>query len=98
MELPVADPVVDLELRRSIWQLYGEWAAEAEQVYARARSLEPSGIRLETVERLDDAIGRVSARLSLRPEQVANAKEQVRQGQTVLAKELTDELHARLRT
>jgi hypothetical protein len=91
----VHDPAVDLKLSRSIWQLYKDWAADAEQVLGRARSL--MGVHVEGAERLDDAIGRILARVSVAPEQIAKAKQQVREGQFIPAKELRDELNARLR-
>jgi hypothetical protein len=46
---------------------------------------------------LEDAYGRVSARLKLTPEMIARATEQVRQGQAIPIKELRDELRARVR-
>src|SRR5690348_3785350 len=64
------------------------------QILDRAASL--GARRLARVDELQDALGRTRARLTVTPEQIAGAKEQVRQGRIVPAKELRDELHARL--
>ena len=90
------EPAVDLEARRSVWRMFAAWADEAEQVLARARSVVRTGAPVAGVADLEDAVGRVRARLTVRPEQIARAREQERQGQFVPAKELRDELHARL--
>ena len=90
-------PVADLAARRSVWDMLAAWADDAEQVLVRAKSVARSGAPVPGTDQLDDAIGRVRARLTVTPEQIVIAKEQVRQGQFVPAKELRDELHARLR-
>jgi hypothetical protein len=86
-----------LEVTRSLYSMYEKWAADAEQVLARTRELATQGWAVASAESLEDAYGRVKARLKLTPEMVARAMEQVRQGQTVPAKELRDELRARIR-
>lgn len=93
----LSEPAQELERDRAVWRLYAEWADDAEQVLSRARARAAAGAPILGLDRLDDAIGRVRARLSVTPEQLASAREQVRQGQFVPAKELRDELHARLR-
>lgn len=91
------DPAAKLDLLRSIWHLYQQWANDAKQVLVRARSLSRSGPLVEGLDQLENALGRVLARLSLTPEQVANGMTQARRGQITPAGELRDELHARLR-
>jgi hypothetical protein len=86
-----------LEVLRSIFQLYAEWADEAESVLARVRGLDSKHVRFDDVTRLDHAIGTVRARLTVSPDRIVKSKEQARQRQFVPAKELRDELHARLR-
>src|SRR6185437_372743 len=93
----VKDPKLELALRQTIWQLYKEWAGSAEELYQRVQSLRHRGITIEGIDHLNDEIGRIQARLTLKPEQIAKARQQVRDGQTVPAKELRDELNARLR-
>jgi hypothetical protein len=93
----VDDPRVELELLQSIWHLYAQWASEAVEVFQRARSLKSDETVATTTAQLNDAIGHVQARLSVKPEQIMRAKEQARQGQFIPAKELRDELNARLR-
>jgi hypothetical protein len=88
---------LDLAARRSVWEMFAAWADDAEQVLARAKSVARAGVPISGADQLDDAIGRVRARLTVTPEQVLAAKEQVRQGQFVPAKELRHELHARRR-
>jgi hypothetical protein len=90
-------PDADLAVRRSVWEMFAAWTDDAEQVLARAKSVARTGVPVSGADQLDDAIGRVRARLTVTPEQVLAAKEQVRQGQFVPAKEMRDELHARLR-
>jgi hypothetical protein len=92
---PPREPADDLEVMQTVSRLYATWANEAEQVLARVGLL--GGRRLAGVDELRDAVGRTRARLTVTPEQLARAKEQVRQGRIVPAKELRDELHARLR-
>jgi len=91
----VREPQEDLEVMRTVSRLYADWADEAAQVLDRVASL--GGRRLAGADELHDALGRTRARLTVTPEQIAKAKEQVRQGRIVPAKELRDELHARLR-
>ncbi|HXE52917.1 MAG TPA: hypothetical protein VN541_07885 [Tepidisphaeraceae bacterium] len=86
-----------LDLLRSVWNLYREWAADANQVLTRAKSLHSDPRLKGSIDRLDDAIGRVEARLSLKPEQIMAGIEQARRGQIIPAGELRRELHARLR-
>jgi hypothetical protein len=83
---------------RSVWRLYFQWADEAEQVLERADALARPDRRIAGLKELNEAFGRARARLTVTPEQIARAKEQARRGQIVPAKELRDELHARLRT
>lgn len=91
------DPAADLQVMRTVWRLYLEWSDEAERVLARVRTLRHPE-KVARVGELHDAFGRIRARLTVTPEQLARAKEQVRQGQIVPAKELRNELHARLRS
>lgn len=86
-----------LEITRSIHGLFERWAAEAEQVLTRTRKLTATGRNIPGAEMLEDAYGKVSARLKLTPEMIAQAVHQIRQGRSVPAKELRDELRSRLR-
>ena len=94
---PRSRPEQELEVRRSVWALYSVWAEEADEVLSRARALSGRGVAVDGVDRLDEAVGRVLARLSVPPEQTARAVDDTRQGRAVPAKELRDELHGRLR-
>jgi hypothetical protein len=89
-----SEPVCRPDVIRAIWQLYREWADDAEEVLSRAKSVDKS---LQGIEQLDDAIGRVLARLSVTPDQTIRGLEQAIRGEIVPAKELRDELRARLR-
>jgi len=89
------EPVCRPDVVRALWQLYRRWADDAEQVLARAKSVDKS---LQGIEQLNDAIGRVLARLSVTPDQTIRAMEQAMRGEVVPIKELRDELRARLRT
>lgn len=91
------DPAADLAVMRATWRLYLEWADEAEQVLDRVSVADSSGGAVVGVTELNLALGRTRARLTVTPEQIARSKEQARQGQFVPAKELRDELNARLR-
>lgn len=93
----VDDPSKELELRRAIFCLLDQWAHEAEEVYVRALSLRRAGMAVRRIDELNDEIGRVRARLTVRPEQLVSARQLAREGKTVAAKELRDELNARLR-
>lgn len=93
----VNDPRLELDLRQTIWQLYKEWVVAADELYQRARSLRRPGITVQGIDSLNDEIGRIQARLTVKPEQIAKARQQVRDGHIVPAKELRDELNARLR-
>ena len=96
---PIAGGVPEeLSVQTSIHALYAEWADEAEQVAARARSLHAApGTLADAVGRLEDAIGRVRARLSVGPPQLIEARKQADEGQFIPARELRDELRTRLR-
>lgn len=84
------DHASELELLRSIFQMYAEWAKEAEQVLARIQTVGSGEVPPEDVRRLDDAIGMIRARLTVAPERIVKSKEQARQGQFVPAKEMRD--------
>jgi hypothetical protein len=95
---PGRDPGHELDVRRTVWLLYAAWADEADLVLSRARSWDSAGAAVPaSADQLDQAIGRVRARLSVPPEQTARAIEDARQGRVIPAKELRDELRARLR-
>ena len=85
------EPVCRPDVVRALWQLYRQWADDAEQVLARAKSVDKS---LQDIDRLDDAVGRVRARLSISPDQTIRAMEQAIRGEGIPAKELRDELRA----
>jgi hypothetical protein len=83
------------DVARSIYELYEAWARDAEQVLARVNA--HCGTDVQQSETLADAYCRIRARLGLRPEQIARAREQVRQGLAIPAEELRNELRARHR-
>jgi hypothetical protein len=91
------DDGLEPDLLRSLWQLYAQWASDAEQVLTRVRGLNSAGQSVRDADRLEDAHGSVRARLGVTPEQVLRAREQVQRGQAIPAKELRDDLRARLR-
>lgn len=77
-------PDADLAARRSVWEMLATWADDAQQVLARAKSVARTNTApVPGTDQLDDAIGQVRARLTVTPERVLAAKEQVRQGQFV---------------
>src|SRR5437868_9549194 len=71
---------LDLDLVRSLWELYSEWVRDAEQVLDRVRPVSANGHAVHDLERLEDAYGSVRARLTVTPEHVIRGREQVRQG------------------
>jgi hypothetical protein len=91
------DPAAAMEVETSIYRLFEAWAAEAEQVLVRLRRLAAAGHPVAGAEALEDACGQAAARLRFTPERMARAMEQVRRGEFTPAKELRDELRARLR-
>jgi hypothetical protein len=88
-------PALDDERNRSMFAMYENWAADARQVLDRVRQMAASGRSIANLEDLEDAYGRVRARLGLTPEMVSQAMAQVRQGQARPLKDLRDELFAR---
>lgn len=89
------NPATATEVEKSIYRLFESWAADAEQVLLRLRWLAAAGRPVAGA--LEDAYGLAAARLRFTPERLATAMEQVRRGEFTPAKELKDELHARLR-
>jgi hypothetical protein len=86
----------ELELLRSIWRMFDRWAETAEEVLGRADQLAAVGETIPHLEQLRDDYGAVRARLSVTPEQIMHADHQAQNGETFTAKELRDELRARL--
>ena len=84
------------EVLRSVFDLYVQWAAEADQLLARAETLERSNQLHAKAEQLADACAKVHARLGVTPEKMARALEQARTGQVIPAETIRDELRARL--
>lgn len=93
---PRTDAVQELEVRRSIWRLYAGWAADADNLLSRAL-LAAAGDAVEGLERLDQAIGSVRARLSVAPERTAAAVADARHGRVISAQVLRHELRPRHR-
>jgi len=91
------DPQHHLDLLRSLWTLYAEWADDAQKILSRIRQLAASGSTVTGADELSDAHIRVRARLAVSPEKIAAAKEQVRQGKSVPIEDLRHELQTRLR-
>lgn len=87
----------ELSLLRSVWQLFDGWARDAVQVLERVRECIGRGEAVASGEALEDAYGRVRARLGVTPEQILRGLQQIRDGKGIAGKELRDELRARLR-
>ena len=86
-----------LKLESANYALHQQWALEAQELLARVQDAVRLGLRLHDSERLFDALGRTQARLMFTPEKAARAMEQAVKGPFTTAKELRNELHARLR-
>jgi hypothetical protein len=94
----VDDPQRRLELLGAVWQLFHDWANDAERVLDRVKPyLSSTDADRELVTRLSDAVGRTQARLSVSPEATARALSDAKAGRTVSLEALRDELRARLR-
>lgn len=87
---------LEAEWTRSIHELHQRWAGEADEVLSRLRPYAANHF-IAGLKALEDAYGRVRARLSVTPDQLAAARQQVAQGQGIPVQELRDELRARLR-
>ncbi len=72
---------------------YADWASDAEAVLARVASLK-DGAPIEGRTALEDAVGRTRAMLSVSLEDLDQAEEQIRNGQTVTLEEVRRELRA----
>ena len=94
---PWDDRAKALQLSRELHALHARWAETAEQVLRRVRLLPASADLSAKIEEVADALGRTRARLLHTPEKQDHAFEQARLGQTIPAKELRDDLNARLR-
>jgi hypothetical protein len=86
-----------VEIDRSIHALHSQWLAEAEEVHSRVKRFSAASGSVPRMKELEDAIGFTHARLKATPEQLIDALEQVKRGEVIPAKELRDELNARLR-
>lgn len=91
------EPEFDRQLAQSIAELYEQWARQAEQLLGRIAELTSTGACVPDAQRLADACGKIRARLSVSPLQIADANRQVREGKTIPASELRNERRARLR-
>jgi len=85
-----------VEVLQSIYKLYEDWEGEAEQVLTRARQVSGRGKHIDRLGQLEDACGRVYARLGITPEKMARSIEQLRTGRVVSAETIRNELRARL--
>ena len=90
-------PEANTDIGTSLYELFKQWALEAEQVLSRTRQLAQTGLQIHEVEKLEDAFGRVRARLQLTPRIIARARQQVANGEAIPMKELRNDLHARVR-
>jgi len=86
----------ELELLRSIWRMFDRWAEATEEILGRADQMAAAGQNVPQIEELRDDYGAVRARLSVTPEQIMHADQQAHNGEAFTAKELRDELRARL--
>jgi hypothetical protein len=91
------DPDFERQVSRSVFDLYSDWARDAEQVLVRVNELTSAGVNVVDAQRLADAHGTVRARLTITPQQIADANRQARERNTIPASELRNELRARLR-
>jgi len=91
-------PVDQSRVNRSLYEVYQKWGGEAEQVLLQIRRLVRAGHQVDNAEALEDAFGRVQARLKMTPGMFDRAREQVRRGEFIPLQELRDELRSRLRT
>jgi predicted transcriptional regulator len=92
------DDQAAMEIERSIYSLYQEWAAEAEQVLVRIRRLLASGFDVKDAEAMENAYASTLSRLKFTPERTARGIEQARRGQFVPAEDLRNELRSRIRS
>lgn len=89
------DERLGLEMLESLRRLQQAWVTDAQEVLGRVRRLSNAGA-FPQIELLEDTIGSALARLSLSPQQIAGARRQMMAGQTIPARELRNELQARL--
>lgn len=88
---------LDEKTRTWIDQLFRTWLGDAVQVAARADLIEREGAQLPAAGQLRHAIMATQARLKVSVPAITSALRQVEAGQFIPAKELRDELNARLR-
>lgn len=94
---PWDDRASAMKLSQEIYALHTQWEKAADEVLSRVTRLQGAKELADKTRELEDALGFTRARLLHTPELQERAFEQVRQGQTIPAKELRDELNARLR-
>lgn len=94
---PWDDRALTMQVARHTHARMQEWIHAAEQVMSRIRQLSPPFPDTRKIEELRDALGFAKARVQHTPENQDRAFEQVRLGQFISAKELRDDLNARLR-
>jgi hypothetical protein len=92
-----ATPAEQSRVNRSLYEVYQKWAADAEQILLRTRQIIVAGGRIENVDSLEHAFGRVQARLKMTPEMFDRAREQIRQDQGIPMEGLRNGIRARVR-
>ena len=90
-------PATRAKINRSLYDVYRNWANEAEQVLSRARTLANHGHEVTQAAALEHAFGRVQARLKLAPETVERAMSQIDAGGALPIVDLRGEIHSRIR-
>jgi hypothetical protein len=89
------DDEAALQVLRSIWALYAEWARDAEQVLARVKDLKASGHLIPEADGLFDDYSFARAQLAMKPEGIIRGMQQIRRGEVIPVEVLRDELRRR---
>jgi hypothetical protein len=89
------DDQAALPVLRSIWELWEQWAREAETLVSRFRELQSAGHDVAGIDGLLDDFSFAQARLKMHPENHVTAMQQIRRGEAVAAEGLRNELRRR---
>jgi hypothetical protein len=107
-QIRVLDDAIDRDVRsgsdrfykkasEGIRDIYEKWYRHAKLVLERLDRIEAKGPRVKLRDQLRDEYGWIGAMLDITPQKIAHAMAQVRRGQVRTAKEVRDELRARVR-
>ena len=83
-------------IRRDYWELGRDFDAHFDRIATLVGEVEQRGFRVEGADRLRDARGFLKAALSVTPEGLAEAEEDIRQGRVAPAAEVRDGIRRRL--